>query len=149
MTEWLHFQFSLSWIGEGNFNPLQCSCLENLRDGGAWWASVYGVAQNQKRLKRLSKAAAAVPSELREWTSYRWRVDHHWSEGRTNCKAIVNNQAEEFSFHRCKNHSSKVIEPVFHVRPSESNTVVTVFWLEKGLILSSRMPKAAWEIGKE
>ena len=45
MTEQLHFHFSLSRIGEGNGNPLQCSCLENLRDGGAWWAAVYGVTQ--------------------------------------------------------------------------------------------------------
>ena len=51
MTERLHFHFSLSCIGEGNGNPLQCSCLENPRDGGAWWASVYGVAQSQTRLK--------------------------------------------------------------------------------------------------
>ena len=42
-TEWLHFHFSLSCIGEGNGNPLQCSCLENPRDGGAWWAAVYGL----------------------------------------------------------------------------------------------------------
>ena len=53
-TERLHFHFSLSWIGEGNDNPLQCSCLENPRDGGAWWAAVFGVAQSQTRLKRLS-----------------------------------------------------------------------------------------------
>ena len=53
-TEWLHFHFSLSCIGEGNGNPLQCSCLENPRDGGAWWAAVYGVAQNRIRLTRLS-----------------------------------------------------------------------------------------------
>jgi len=53
-TERLHFHFSLSCIGEGNGNPLQCSCLENPRDGGAWWAAVYGVAQSQTRLKRLS-----------------------------------------------------------------------------------------------
>ena len=46
-TERLHFHFSLSCIGEGNDNPLQCSCLENPRDGGAWWAAVYGVAQSQ------------------------------------------------------------------------------------------------------
>ena len=45
-TEWLHFHFSLSCIGEGNANPLQCSCLENPRDRGAWWAAVYGVAQS-------------------------------------------------------------------------------------------------------
>ena len=46
-TEGLHFHFSLSCIGEGNGNPPQCSCLENPRDGGAWWAAVYGVAQSR------------------------------------------------------------------------------------------------------
>ena len=50
-TERLYFHFSLSCIGEGNGNPLQCSCLENPRDGGAWWAAVYGVAQSWTRLK--------------------------------------------------------------------------------------------------
>ena len=50
-TEQLPFHFSLSCIGEGNGNRLQCSCLENPRDGGAWWVAVYGVAQSQKRLK--------------------------------------------------------------------------------------------------
>ena len=55
-TERLHFHFSLSCIGEGNDNPLQCSCLENPRDGGAWRAAVYGVVQSQTRLKRLSLA---------------------------------------------------------------------------------------------
>ena len=53
-TERLHFHFSLSFIGEGNGNPLQYSCLENPRDRGAWWAAVYGVAQSRTRLKRLS-----------------------------------------------------------------------------------------------
>jgi len=51
MTERLHFHFSLSCLGEGNGNPLQCSCLENHRNGGAWWAAVYGVTQSQTRLK--------------------------------------------------------------------------------------------------
>ena len=46
-------------IGEGNGNPLQCSCLENPRDGGAWWAAVYGVAQSQTRLKWLSSSRSA------------------------------------------------------------------------------------------
>ena len=55
-TEGLHFHFSLSCIGEGNGNPLQCSCLENPRDGGACWAAVYGVAQSRTRLKWLSIA---------------------------------------------------------------------------------------------
>ena len=50
-TKQLPFHFSLSCLGEGNGNPLQCSCLENPRDGGAWWASVYGVAQSRTRLK--------------------------------------------------------------------------------------------------
>ena len=53
-TERPHFHFSLSCSGEGNGNPLQCSCLENPRDGGAWWAAIYGVAQSQTRLKWLS-----------------------------------------------------------------------------------------------
>ena len=51
MTERLPFHFSLSCVGEGNGNPLQCSCLENPRDGGAWWAAVYGVTQSRTRLK--------------------------------------------------------------------------------------------------
>ena len=55
-TEQLHFPFSLSCIGEGNGNPLQCSCLENPRDGGAWWATIYGVAQSRTQLKRLSSS---------------------------------------------------------------------------------------------
>ena len=56
MTEQLHFHFSLSCIGEGNGNPLQCSCLANPRDGGAWWAAICGVAQSRTRLKRLSSS---------------------------------------------------------------------------------------------
>ena len=51
MTAQLHFHFSLSCIGEGDGNPLQCSCLENPRDGGTWWAAVYGVAQTRTQLK--------------------------------------------------------------------------------------------------
>ena len=50
-TEWLHFHFSLSCTGERNGNPLQCSCLENPRDRGVWWAAIYGVAQSRTRLK--------------------------------------------------------------------------------------------------
>ena len=49
-TEWLHLHFSLSCVGEGNGNPLQCFCLENPRDGGAWWAAVHGVAEGWTRL---------------------------------------------------------------------------------------------------
>ena len=56
-TERLHFHFSLSCTGEGNGNPLQCSCLENPRDGGAWWAAVCGVAQSWTQLKWLSSSS--------------------------------------------------------------------------------------------
>ena len=59
-TERLHFHLSLSCIGEGNGNPLQCSCLENPRDGGAWWAAVHGVAQSQTRLNRLSSSSSSI-----------------------------------------------------------------------------------------
>ena len=59
-TERLHFHFSLSCIGEGNGNPLQRSCLENPRDGRAWWAAVCGVAQSWTRLKRLSSSSSSA-----------------------------------------------------------------------------------------
>ena len=58
-TERLHFHFSLSCTGEGNGNPLQRSCLENPRDGRAWWAAVYGVAQSRTQLKRLSSSSSS------------------------------------------------------------------------------------------
>ena len=63
MTEWLHFHFSLLCIGEGNGNPLHCSCLENPRDRGAWWAAVYGVSQSRTRLKQLSSSSRQNPSK--------------------------------------------------------------------------------------
>ena len=58
-TERLHFHFSLSCIGEGNGNPLQCSCLKNPRDGGAWWSAVSGVAQSRTRLKWLRSSSSS------------------------------------------------------------------------------------------
>ena len=64
VTEQLHFHFSFSCIGEGNGNPLQCSCLENPRDGGAWWAAIYGVAQSRTRLSDLAAAAAAAVAAI-------------------------------------------------------------------------------------
>ena len=68
MTEWLDFHFSLSCIGEGNGNPLQCSCLENPRNRGAWWAAVNGVAQSRTQLKWLSSSG-------KTHTSKKW---DHW-----------------------------------------------------------------------
>ena len=63
-TEQLHFHFSLSCTGEGNGTPLQCSCLENPRAGGAWWAAVYGVTQSWTRLKRLSSSSSQYHTVL-------------------------------------------------------------------------------------
>ena len=78
-TERLHFHFSLSCIGEGNGNPLQCSCLENPRNGGAWWAAVYGIPQSRTRLKRLSSSSSKTWNQPRclsidEWTKNLWYV---------------------------------------------------------------------------
>ena len=59
LTEWLHFHFSLLCIGGGNGNPLQCSCLENPRDGGTWWAAIYGIEQSWTRLQWLSSNSSS------------------------------------------------------------------------------------------
>ena len=64
MTERLHFQFSLSCIGEGNGNPLQCSCLENPKDRGAWWAADYGISQSWTRLKQLSSSSSNITLKI-------------------------------------------------------------------------------------
>jgi len=82
MTERLHFHFSLSCIGEGNGKPLQYSCLENPRDGGAWWASIYGVAQSRTPLKQLSSSSSSKwmqrPCDL--WINLYWKTisQEHW-----------------------------------------------------------------------
>ena len=75
MTEQLHFHFSLSCIGEGNGNLLQCSCLENPRDGGAWWAAVYGIAQSRTRLKQLSSSSQKPYSRNVSCFSVPWYKD--------------------------------------------------------------------------
>ena len=73
MIEQLHFDFSLSCIGEENGNPLQCSCLENPRDGGAWWVDIYGVAQSWTRLKQLSSSSNS--SYYRIFLAFQnWRI---------------------------------------------------------------------------
>ena len=79
-TERLPFHFSLSCIGEGNGNPLQCSCLENPRDGGAWWAAVYGVAQSWTQLKRLRLSRHLWASQVNgnHSSSLAWRIP--WAE---------------------------------------------------------------------
>ena len=88
MTEQLHFRFSLWCIGEGNGNPVQCSCLENPRDGGAWWAAVSGVAQSRTQLKRLSssnsnslKVNTLPPLFLSTWFEAIFRRPPVWYAG--------------------------------------------------------------------
>ena len=76
-TEQLHFQFSLSCIGEGNDNLLQRSCLENPRDGRAWWAAIYGAAQSRPRLKRLSSSSnRGTKVLLMAWSTLRDLLPH-------------------------------------------------------------------------
>ena len=79
MTEWVDFDFSLSCIGEGNGNPLQCSCLENPRDRGAWWAAFCGIAQSWIWLKRLSSSNAYIWN-LEKWY---WRIYLQGNSGET------------------------------------------------------------------
>ena len=75
-TERLHFHFSLSRIGEGTGNPLQCSCLENPRDRGAWWAAVCGVAQSWTRLKRLSSSSNLLSVKMHLHYSFIYSLIH-------------------------------------------------------------------------
>ena len=64
-TERLDFHISLSYIGEGNGNPHQCSCLENPRDRGTWWTAIYGVTQSRTRLKRLSRSSSSKIKKIK------------------------------------------------------------------------------------
>ena len=74
-TERLHFHFSLSCIGEGNGNKLQCSCLENPRDGGVWWAAIYGVAESRTQLKRLNSSSSSSKDCYIFWEN--WALYHY------------------------------------------------------------------------
>ena len=94
-TEWLHFHFSLSFTGEGNGNPLQCSCLESTRDGGAWWAAIYGVTQSWTRLKQLNSSSSIwsiimAPNENR--SCHRSSYLEANAEKEFGCKIFTRNQ---------------------------------------------------------
>ena len=93
-TEQLHFHFSLSFNREGNGNPLQCSCLENPRDGGTWWAAVYAFAQSWTRLKRLSSSSREPLAEGKrgEWKS--WLETQHSKTKIMVCGPITSWQIE-------------------------------------------------------
>ena len=88
MTEQLPFHFSLSCIGGGNDDPLQCSCLESPRDGGACWAAVYGVAQSETWLKRLSSSSSSSSrGAQRGWGKRNVLLEHSVLEQR--CPAFL------------------------------------------------------------
>ena len=90
-TERLHFHFSLSRIGGRNGNPLQCSCLENPRDRGAWWAAVYGVAQSRTWLKQLSSSHSSSIILIFRW--WNWA-----SEGWVSCSRQCSQQGVDPKF---------------------------------------------------
>ena len=90
-TERLHFHFSLSCIGEGNGNPLQCSCLENPRDEGAWWVAVSGVAQSRTQLKWLSSSSSIS-------TPYMFYLHFHLHPANLENSAVARG-LEKVSFH--------------------------------------------------
>ena len=100
----LHFHFSLSCTGEGNGNPLQCSCLENPRDGEAWWATICGVAQGQTRLKRLSSSSSS--SKHISW--YTWPNISSGIYLRRECwTSRLWSLAEELRFHMSRGMAKK------------------------------------------
>ena len=84
-TDRLHFHFSLSCIGEGNGNPLQCSCLENPKDREAWWAAIYGVAQSRTQLKRLSSSSSSSFSKTVEITEFKAKIQGVEEQQETIC----------------------------------------------------------------
>ena len=100
-TEQLHFHFSLSRIGGGNGNPLQCSCLENPRDGGAWWAAVYGVAQSWTRLKQLSSSSSR-PVAHQVPLSVEFSRQEYWSGLPFLLQGIFLTQGLNLSFLHCR-----------------------------------------------
>ena len=87
-TERLHFHFSLSCIGEGNGNPHQCSWLENPRDGGAWWAAIYGVTQSQQQ-QQHSAFTSAKPHLLIPLSPLRNRISRYEFWGNTEIQTIA------------------------------------------------------------
>ena len=86
MTEWLHFHFSLSCIGEGNGNPVQNSCLETTRDGGPWWAAVYGVTQSQTWLKQLSSSSRGTGDQI---ANICWIIEMQESSRKTSTSGLL------------------------------------------------------------
>ena len=129
MAKGLEFQLQQQSFGEGNGNPLQCSCLENPRDGGAWWAAVYGVAQSQTRLKQLSSSPSNEYSGL-----ISFRMD--WLD-------LLAAQGTLYSL--LQHHSSKAsilwhsvffIVQLFHPYMTTGKTIALTKWTFVGKVMS-------------
>ena len=125
---WLHFHFSLSRTGEGNDNPLQCSCLEDPRDGAAWWAAIYGVAQSQTQLKQLSSSSRqwmtmqpAPKINLRHWISNElpW-----WMIFRMCC----HNSADEITCVLCDSSRKRLLEAWVWFPPDFIHCTFSLCW---------------------
>ena len=122
-TQRLHFHFSLSCIGEGNGNPLQCSCLENPRARGASWAAVYGVAQSQTRLKQLSSSSRQV-----------WRSDkglgRKTSWGATKLRSSKKNQLRSSKF-SCLPSFSYTFSYFYNAHIQAGHCLHTKIWMTR------------------
>ena len=124
MTERLHFYFSLSCTGEGNGNPLQCSCLENPRDGGAWWAAVYGVAQSQTWLKQLSSSSSSRQTERATCRKSTVNSDDH-------LELVISDLTDESHLDCFKyNHSHSFCLQHFKKPPPQNRKVIPIltYW---------------------
>ena len=115
-TEGLHFHFSLSCIGEGNGNPLQCSCLENPRDRGARCAAVYGVTQSQTRLKQLSSSSSRNTIQLWHWPMTVANQWHLWTVLKDECRAMEPSNRNGKADQSKKHHSEQEQRLAFHAK---------------------------------
>ena len=115
MTERLHVHFSLSCIGEGNGNPLQCSCLENPMDGEAWWAAIYGVTQSWTRLKWLSIVYNFTKCVL----SYPLKMKIQWKGGRKDLNICRRNEISAFKSRKGRVHNYSSLFPTTGVEVVE------------------------------
>ena len=125
-TERLHFHFSLSCIGEGNGNPLQRSCLENPRDGGAWWAAVCGVAQSQTRLKRLSSSSSSSSWNSALCQPFVW-CSIHFSEF-TISHPAADSTCIQLVFQRTTSNSRQNIHQKVQEKEMQTNAYMLIFF---------------------
>ena len=123
----------LSCIGEGNGNPLQCSCLENPRDGGAWWATVYGVTQSRTRLKQLSSSSSSI--QVRKHQFWKTRIRQNPAQGLN--AYCLHWQVDSLSLSHQGSHSY-----VFYFiksKDSQPEFSTGIIWVFKQIILNWRI----------